>query len=186
MYEHTHIRARVHTPQTHTFAAAALAAVEALTATEAHTAFAHAAVATVAAAEAHAAAATTEAHAAFASMMGRKEKLDVVILLPCGRIREPRVRALKVVLLPSATVVAMAEAHAAAATHAASAAVTGVKLDVAALLPCGRVREPRVRALKVLLPSAVHVGAVFVVVVVHLLVLRGAHIRVVKMAVSNR
>jgi len=122
-------------------------------------------------------------------MMGRKEKLDVVILLPCGRIREPRVRALKVVvLLPSATVVAMAEAHAAAATHAASAAVTGVKLDVVALLPCGRVREPRVRALKVLLPSAVHVGAVFVVVVVvvHLVVLRGAHIRVVRMAVSNR
>ena len=99
-------------------------------------------------------------------MMAREGKFDVVAaLLPCGRVREPRVRAFyKVVLLSSATYdVAMAEAH---------AAVTGVKLDVVTLLPCGRVREPPVRATKVL-PSAVHVRAVFVVFVVVHLVVRG-------------
>ena len=114
-------------------------------------------------------------------MMAREGKFDVVaLLLPCGRVREPRVRALKVVLLSSATYdVAMAEAH---------AAVTGVKLDMVTLLLCGRVREPPVRATKVL-PSAVHVRAVFVVfVVVHLRccsLALGAHKRVVGTAVSN-
>jgi len=75
--------------------------------------------------------------------------------------------------------VAMAEAH---------AAVTGIKLDMVTLLLCGRVPEPPVRATKVL-PSAVHVRAVFVVfVVVHLRccsLALGAHKRVVRTAVSN-